>query len=235
VGAPLGRAEPAGADGRQWRATVWEVAMSEQQREHERLRIAVRTADDVAALDPEELGHLAHWVSSELLRVEPTPTRRWVRTLTVWAATLATVFLVPWVAWLAWTLPSRIRTHEWNITWVGFDVAMIAVFALTAWMGWKRRQLVLPLMLTLAILLLCDAWFDLTLSYGSGEEFASVLTAAFAEVPAAIVLILLYRRALRVFVTQVRHERGDFRPTPPLWRQQLLLMGDAPPDEPRPG
>jgi hypothetical protein len=191
------------------------------------LKAPVDSAKGVAGLDSEDLQHLAGWVSTALLSVEPPPSRRWLRNLTALAAALAAVFLVPWVAWLAYTLPSRIRTDEWNTTWVGFDIAMIAAFAFTAWLAWKRRQLVLPMMLVVAVILLCDAWFDLTLSYGSGEEFASIITAAFAEVPAAIILILLYRRVVRILVTQVRHERGDFHPLPPLWQQPMLVFDDS--------
>jgi hypothetical protein len=183
----------------------------------------VASEADVERLDQAELRRLAQWVSSSLLATERVQGGRSRRNLVLAAATLCAVFLVPWVTLLASSLPNRVQTHEWRVAWVGFDIAMIAAFAATAWFGWRRRQLVITALLVTATLLLCDAWFDVTLSWGTKEQAASLATAALIEVPIAIFLLASYHRLQRVLVTQVRHERGDFGPPPPLWRQPLLL------------
>lgn len=192
----------------------------------ERLATPVERPSDLAHLDQADLQRLARWVSASLLAAERPPGGRARRVLVLGASTVAAAFMVPWVLILARTLPDRVQTHEWGVAWVGFDVAMLLAFAATAWFGWRRRQLVMSALLVTATLLLCDAWFDLTLSWGTNEHGASIATAVLAEVPAAIFLLVSYGRVLRELITQVRHGRGDFGPAPSLWRQPLLLYSN---------
>ena len=55
---------------------------------------------------------------------------------------IASVLMIPWVAALALTLPPRYLAGHWRATWVGFDLALAAALALTAWAALRRRQVV---------------------------------------------------------------------------------------------
>src|SRR5262249_47570213 len=46
---------------------------------------------------------------------------------------LVAVALVPWILYLTFTLPSRHVTLHYDLAWIGFDVALLASFAATAW------------------------------------------------------------------------------------------------------
>ncbi|WP_052682085.1 hypothetical protein [Saccharothrix sp. ST-888] len=47
------------------------------------------------------------------------------------------VALVPWIAFLAATLPVHDESRQWRPAWVGFDMALLAALAATAWAGWR--------------------------------------------------------------------------------------------------
>ena len=79
---------------------------------------------------------------------------------------VVSVGMVPWIVYLALTLPESYRAGNWAAVWVGFDVALVLVLLSTALAAWRRRQLMVPLLLVAATLLLCDAWFDVATSYG---------------------------------------------------------------------
>src|SRR5262249_33460636 len=125
------------------------------------------------------------------------------------------VLLIPWVAELATTLPDHHSSHQWRLAWTGFDVALPLAFACTPVLGWRRRQLVTTALTVLGVLLLCDAWFDITLSWGSREQTASVATAIVAEIPVAIFAFWLAQRLLRETVRYVWHLEGREPPAPP--------------------
>ena len=49
---------------------------------------------------------------------------------------------IPWTAYLAVTLPDRARSHNYRVAWVGFDVLLVVVLLLTAYVAWRGRPLV---------------------------------------------------------------------------------------------
>ena len=110
--------------------------------------------------------------------------------------TASAIALVPWIVNLALTLPQRYVATDWRLTWVGFDIALLAFLAATAWLGWHRRQLVLLTAFTTGVLLCCDAWFDVTTAEHH-DRFTSV-AAAFVEIPLAILLFRASWRLLRL-------------------------------------
>jgi hypothetical protein len=197
--------------------------------EQERLAVAVATREDAGRLDERDRLRLAGWLS-ELSAPGPIPPaarrrRRWTLLLLSGSA----AFLVPWSVYLAATLPQSHRAHAWAVAWVGFDVALVASFAATAWFGWRSRQVVITALVVTATLLVCDAWFDLTLSWGSREEAASIFTAVVAEMPIAVFLLTVYHSLLRSVTTQAWRDRGRAGDPPPLRRVPLLLgPGRAP-------
>jgi hypothetical protein len=136
------------------------------------------------------------------------------------------IFLVIWIGVLAVTLPSRYRAGNWRGAWIGFDVAELFGFAAIAWAAWRGKQLLIVCMVVTATLLCADAWFDLTLDWGTPDFYFSVLSALCAELPLAVLLILGARRLLRLTVRMQMALEGLPGPVPPLWR--VALFGDVP-------
>jgi hypothetical protein len=108
--------------------------------------------------------------------------RRWLtRALAAVAAGL-----VPWTLWLALSLPKNEVAHHYNVAWAGFDLALAAGIAATAWSAMHRTRWLVPLATATATMLLCDAWFDVVTST-PGDRLEAVLLAALAELPLAAV------------------------------------------------
>jgi hypothetical protein len=84
---------------------------------------------------------------------------------------------------------------------------------------------VIVLMIVTGTLLLCDAWFDLTLDYGSRAFTTSILSAVFAEIPLALILFAAARRLIRLTVYSGLRLQGFGGPMPPLRRVPLFLDG----------
>ena len=103
--------------------------------------------------------------------------------------TVCAVGLVPWTVVLALTLPSEYKVHQWRVSWVGFDVLLVVAMASTAILGRLRHRAVIVSGLAMAVLLICDAWFDVSLAFGTSEVWLSAALAVFVELPLAAFLI----------------------------------------------
>jgi hypothetical protein len=127
----------------------------------------------------------------------PEPSRiplpRWVTPL----LTVAAAGLLPWTLWLTFTLPSRHLTKHYDLSWVVFDGALFCAFAATAWCAVKASQWLVPFAAATGTMLVCDAWFDIATSIGSGDAVEAILEAAFAELPLAAVCALIVYDAER--------------------------------------
>jgi len=99
------------------------------------------------------------------------------------------------------------------------------VFAATAWAAWRRRQVLIVCLIVLAALLSCDAWFDITLDWGTSGFMVSVLSAALIELPLAAVALIAARRLLRLTVGRLELLAGEPGPVPSFW--QVPLFGDC--------
>lgn len=114
---------------------------------------------------------------------------RWVTAL----FGVVVVVLVPWTLWLTMSLPSHHVTRHYDLAWVGFDVALLLVFAALAWATVRTSTWLVPLAAVAATMLVCDAWFDVTTSAGGGELVEALLEAALVELPlAAICAFVVY-------------------------------------------
>jgi hypothetical protein len=133
--------------------------------------------------------------------------------------------LAAWIAILLVTLPMRYVSHDWRGVWVGLDLAELAGFAATAWAAWNQRQVLIVLMNITGTLLVCDAWFDLALSWGSHGFTMSLITALVAELPLALLLFTSARRLVRVTLGTMMQLTGVPGPVPPLWRIPLFADG----------
>ncbi len=133
--------------------------------------------------------------------------------------------LACWIGILILTLPDRFTSSDWRAVWVGLDIAELIGFAAIGWAAWRQRQVVIFFMIMTGTLLLCDAWFDLALNYGSSNFTMSVVSAVLAEFPLAFLLFVGARRLVRVTVKTVMQLAGIAGPVPPLWRVPLLAAG----------
>jgi hypothetical protein len=151
------------------------------------------------------------------------------------------VLLAAQIGVLAVTLPRYYRTGDWHGAWVGFDIALLAAFAATAWAAWRGRQVLIMCLIVLATLLLCDAWFDVTLDVRTSGFLVSLLSALLIEIPLAVVAIVGARRLLRLTIARIRSREGLTGPVPSLWRLPLFgpdeggLLRDPAPPPPVPG
>jgi hypothetical protein len=135
------------------------------------------------------------------------------------------VGLAGWIAILVLTLPTRYTSTDWRAAWIGLDVAELAGFAATGWAAWHQRQVIVFFMIATGTLLVCDAWFDVALNYGSPGFAASIASAALAELPLAILLFTGARRLVRVTMQTMMRLAGLTGPVPPLWRVPLFADG----------
>jgi len=187
------------------------------------LQRPVASVDDVEALSPPDRLLLARWLAHST-QCDDIVLSRARRRVGLAMSVGGAVLLVPWVAQLAMTLPDHHSAHQWRLAWSGFDVALTLAFAFTAFTGWRRRQIVITALTVLGVLLLCDAWFDLTLSWGTSEQTASIFTAVFAEVPVAILAFAIAHGLLRETVHYVWHLEGREHPIPPLRRLPIIFV-----------
>jgi hypothetical protein len=137
------------------------------------------------------------------------------------------IFLAGWIAVLMLKLPAQFKASHWRGVWVGLDLAELAGFAATAWASWRQRQVLIFCMVFTGTLLIGDAWFDLVLDYGTSGFTMSVLSAALAEIPLALLLFTGARRLVRATVEVVMTLEGIPGPVPPLWRVPLFADGLA--------
>jgi hypothetical protein len=104
--------------------------------------------------------------------------------------------LLPWLVVLATTLPATATASHWPLAWVGLDcleaVGLISTGVLLR-RGDPRRCLTA---VATSVLLLCDAWFDVTTSAPGADFATSVAMAVGVELPLALLCVRLALRAL---------------------------------------
>ena len=131
------------------------------------------------------------------------PLPRWVTPV----LTLTAAGLLPWTLWLTFTLPSRHVTEHYDVAWVVFDCALFCAFAATAWSAVKGLQWLVPFAAVTGTMLVCDAWFDVMTSIGSGDALEAILEALLAELPLALVCAFIVYDVER-FMQTTRRRRS---------------------------
>ena len=132
--------------------------------------------------------------------VQADPQLRRERRLALVVLTGCCIVLAGWIVVLAATLPHHFDAHHWRAVWVNFDVFLLAAFALTAWALWRQRQIVILLLVVAGTMLCCDAWFDVATSLKTSGFGLSLASAAFAELPLALLAFAAARRLLKATV-----------------------------------
>ncbi|OBH07962.1 hypothetical protein [Mycobacterium sp. E3247] len=111
-----------------------------------------------------------------------------IRRLREWLALCAALALIPWTVFLGVTLPQSYTAQHWQVTWVGFDLFLLAFMVTTAVLGFTNHPLLTLFAFATGVLLMCDAWFDV-LTAEPGDIVVAVLAAGVGELPLAAVLI----------------------------------------------
>src|SRR5690348_136438 len=178
-------------------------------------------------MTPEERAQLARALAGLNARsLAPTPLSQRRRRALIVACLAGVLLLSIWIAVLEVKLPRDYRAGGWRAAWVGSDIALLLVLAATAWAAWRRRQVLIACLIVLATLLCCDAWFDITLDWGTRGFMVSVLSAALIELPLAVVALIGARRLLRLTIGRLELLSGFSGPMPAFW--QVPLFGDVP-------
>jgi hypothetical protein len=183
---------------------------------------------ELLQMSPEERRELARALAAIDLphpMLEPRQVRR--RRLGLVVMVGVCLVLAGWIAILVLELPTDFTARHWSAVWVGLDVAELVAFAATAWAAWRQRQILILFMIFTGTLLLCDAWFDLVLEFGTPDFTMAVISALVAELPLAFLLFNGARRLVRLTVHGVMHLQGISGPMPHLWRIPLFADGLA--------
>ena len=195
------------------------------------LMISEETLRQMPAEDRAALARSLATVNADLPSLSAAEHRR--RRL-VLMLTVASAVLIPWIVLLALTLPRHYVAGHWRLTWVGFDIILLAALAATAWFAWRRRQAVVIAAFVTATLLACDAWFDITTASGRTDTITSVASAAILEVPLAGLLFAVAYHLLRLAVRRARAAHGGIPDTrTALFRLPLFGVPEKP-AKPRP-
>lgn len=130
---------------------------------------------------------------------------------------LGSVGLIPWTIYLGITLPDHYIVQDWTLTWTGFDAVLTLMFAATAILAYLQRQLVVLASFSSGILLMCDAWFDLTTSHGD-DRLVALGFALCIEIPIGAFLIYAALQLLRLTMETLLMDASG-----PLWRVPLVV------------
>jgi len=131
-----------------------------------------------------------------------------------------------WIVYLAVSMPTGYRSKAWSAAWVGFDILLLLALTGTIVAAMLRRQIVVMLAVFTATLLLCDAWFDIVLDWGTSDVWVSLASAAFMEIPLAVFLLAKVRRLVRAALRRRWHELGLPGDPPALYRIPLFVSGE---------
>jgi hypothetical protein len=177
----------------------------------------ILTDEQIAALSPAQRRELINRLEQPLDDlIDPAYLAR-LRRIRLSLMVAGSIAMIPWLVYLSMTLPENYEAHNWPITWIGFDILLVGFMLATAVLGYLRRQLLMFSAFTSGVLLICDAWFDLTTA-GPKDLWLSLVTALLIEVPLAIFMITGVQRIVRL--TMMRLWRLD--PGMRLWELPLF-------------
>jgi hypothetical protein len=145
---------------------------------------------------------LRSWLSW-LIRREPSD--HWART-TGTGILIASLGLICWIFYLGATLPNAGPAQDWStasltglgtwqLTWVGLDVLEVAGLASTGYLLRRSHRQTRTAALLAAPLFIVDGWFDVLTAASTSDMALSVAMLGLAELPVAIFLMLIARKA----------------------------------------
>ena len=103
---------------------------------------SVLSDDVIAGLTADERRELIARLSRPLEDVAPSPVVvNRLRAVRIGLMAGGAIALIPWIVFLGFTLPVDYVAHNWSVTWIGFDILLVAMMAATAVLGIMRKQL----------------------------------------------------------------------------------------------
>jgi hypothetical protein len=124
-------------------------------------------------------------------------------------------FLMAWIIFLSAALPAQAVAHEWKLAWIGLDVTEAAGLLVVTWAARRLREMLIPAAIVTGTLLVCDAWFDVILSWGTSDWRWSALSAVAVELPLATLLFVAARQMTKATDAGLTARRGPGRPSAP--------------------
>jgi hypothetical protein len=143
---------------------------------------------------PEEEKLPSSPLSTDELSPGALPLPRWVGVL---AASCA-ILLVPWIVYLAIKLPQQTRAANYDVAWVGFDIAMFLALAGLGICALRRSTYTEVLAAVTGTLLVTDAWFDVITADTRMHRIAAFTSAVLIELPLAALCAWVAQNAERV-------------------------------------
>jgi hypothetical protein len=144
--------------------------------------------------------------------VQPPPVLPQVRPVPGWIGPVFTVLAtgtVPWTVYLALTLPDHIQTRNYRVAWVGFDIGLVALMVLTAWLAYRGNRHIAMVATATAMALVIDAWFDVVTAPRMADLTVALLTALLGELPMAALCLWLALHVDRVIARRLRRMAGS--------------------------
>jgi len=183
----------------------------------------VLTDSEIHALTSSERRELIRRIVDVERLPEQTARTRAYRKVFLRVVFVSAVVLVPWIVFLTLRLPRHYRASHWDLAWAGFDIALAASLALTAWAAWRRRQILIISSVIVGTLLLCDAWFDVLTSHTGNDQMVSVLSAILIEVPLAVLMFATAYRLVSLSARTVNVLFGGSGDVGHLWQMPLVM------------
>ena len=106
------------------------------------------------------------------------------------AVIAAAAVLIPWSLFLAATLPAENLSRHYRLTWVGFDLVLALLLAVTALSIFHQSEHHDLYACASGVLLFVDSWFDVTGAGNRADYLVAMLMATVISIPAGIFLIL---------------------------------------------
>lgn len=150
-------------------------------------------------MSPEQRRDLARRLAAVMVGDSEVRGARRRRTV-LYLAIVACAGLLAWAGWLSADLPARYLAGHWDLAWVGFDLLLAGCIAATGILTWRGSPFRAGAAFATAVLLVCDAWFDVVTATGSDNLLSSVLSAALVELPLAAAAGLFAYRQLRAAI-----------------------------------
>lgn len=182
---------------------------------------------DVERWSAEERAYVARRLDGMIDRPAPGRMVPRLRMLVIAVTVVGAVVLLPWIGYLSASLPRTHSVRAWRVVWVGFDIVLAAVLGVTGWWVLQRRQVAILGLAAATTLLVCDAWFDVCLSWHTGEQAWALLSAGLVELPAAAITAASAIRILDRTGALVRQLRGQADRPHSVWSEKLVMV---PPD-----
>lgn len=118
--------------------------------------------------------------------------------------------LVPWVVWLSLTLPPAQRAGHYRLAWLGFDAVLGAALAGVAVAALRDSERLERIATAAGVLLVVDAWFDITTSSGRLQILQALVLAGAVELPLASLCwwVASHAAAVRCRCNELLRSRG---------------------------